>query len=253
MSRNTDRLLGGFDRNELSTQLISDQNVTAEPIRQNQIGLTIASNLFVTKPESDVVASGSTSNVIVLTTNTLQVGDIVSFTSGSLTGTQVKVKSVDGFNVTLVNNLSSIPTAGNTVDILRYIYPLTDSTGTINVNVVSAPPSPGSLATNTNIYNEITSVPTSVLSSIITYTVPPSSNFFFSLAEVAGTNTANYSIYIDGSVIARKYTYFGGELNADFEFDNYKLTAGQVITVKVIQNRPYVGDFAGRILGTLTP
>lgn len=95
-------------------------------------------------------------------------------------------------------------------------------------------------------------MPTAVLSTVLTYIVPATSGFFFALAEVTGTNTANYTILIDGSIIARKYTYFGGNLSAEFPFEGFKLTTGQIITVQVIQNRPYVGDFSARILGTLT-
>lgn len=144
--RNTDRLLGGFDRNELPTQLNSDQNITSEPIKTNQIGLSVAAATFVYNVFSDVVSTGSTINTVVLTTHTIQVGDILSFTSGALSGLQIKVKSVNGLTVTVVNNLPSIPVSGVTLDILRYRFPLTDSSGNVNVNIVNTVPISGSVS-----------------------------------------------------------------------------------------------------------
>ncbi len=120
--RNTNRLFGALDSLELPTQLVSDQMLTAEPIKTNQFGLSVAASLFVSKPYSDVIVS-----------NTIQVGDIISFTSGVLSGLQIKVKIVDVLVDTLVNDLPASPSPGDTVDILRYTYPLISSTGILTV------------------------------------------------------------------------------------------------------------------------
>ena len=71
--------------------------------------------------------------------------------------------------------------------------------------------------------------------------------------EVSGTNIAQYEVYINTVLNARQYTYFGGELNAKFNYDfdqelGYKLNAGDNVQVKVIHVRPYVGDFNARFV-----
>ncbi len=131
--RNTNRLMGGFDRNELPTQLISDQNLTSEPIKTNQIGLSVSAYSFVVKIESDTISATPANNIIILASDIVQVGDIISFTSGTLLGLEIKVKSVNGLIVTLVNDLPSDPSIGDTVDILRYKYPVVNSSGVMTV------------------------------------------------------------------------------------------------------------------------
>ncbi len=131
--RDTNRLMGALDSLETLDQLVSDQNLTAEPIKTNQIGLSVAASIFVSTEFSDIVAS-STINSVTLTTNTAQLGDIISFTSGTLTGLQIKIKSVDGLVNTLVSDLPSLPAPGDTVDILRYRYPKVDSSGIIPIS-----------------------------------------------------------------------------------------------------------------------
>ncbi len=130
--RDTKRLLGGFDCLELTSQLISDQNITSEPIKANQIGLSVAASLFVSNIASDVVLS-STVNSVTFTSYTPQVGDIISFTSGADSGVQIKIKSVSGMIAKVVSNFFVNPSPGDTFDILRYSYPLVTSSGSISV------------------------------------------------------------------------------------------------------------------------
>lgn len=133
--KNTDRLFGGFDNLELPTQLISDQNITSEPVKSNQIGLSVAASMFVIRITTDAVGAAPSINSVTLT-SAPQVGDILSFTSGTLSGLQIKVKSVVGLVATVVNNFPSIPTPGDTLDILRYRYPLVDSSGVVTVTAL---------------------------------------------------------------------------------------------------------------------
>lgn len=131
--RNTNRLLGNFDHLELTTQLNSDANITSEPVKTNQIGLSVSAYSFVTKIESDTISATPANNIIILATDTVQVGDIISFTSGTLLGLEIKVKSVNGLIVTLVNDLPSDPSIGDSLDILRYKYPVVNSGGVMTV------------------------------------------------------------------------------------------------------------------------
>lgn len=117
-------------------------------------------------------------------------------------------------------------------------------TGTIVVTNVDQ-------SANVNYFNEVSSVATGILTTLLTYIVPVGNPISLFIAEVSGTNIADYRVLIDGSRIARQYTYFGGNLNTEFTFQGYKLNAGQIITIEVLQSRPYVGDFSARILGNI--
>lgn len=258
---NNQRLYGGFDRNELPTQLISDQAITAEPMRQNQIGLSVATVSTVYQVANDTVATNSTINIVVLASNSPLVGDILRFTSGSLTNLEFKIKAVSGQNCTMCENLPSIPSVGDGVEILRYKYqvigadgiPAVDAniTNTVGnpvpVTIVNQPP--GTSATN--IYNEVSSVPSNVETTILTYTVPVGQNFFFELAEVSGTAPGDYTIKINGTKAARQYTYYT-TLTGDFQFYGLKVTTGQTITISVLQIQSQPIDFTARIVGALS-
>lgn len=143
-------------------------------------------------------------------------------------------------------------------ELIKAIGPITDSIGTIltssnnalNVNVVNTQNTQSN--NNLLLYNKISSVPTNVLTNILTYTIPSTpTGFYFSLAEVSGTQIASFNIAIDGIEIAKKYTYWGSGFNLDFEFQSYKLSIGQVITINVLNGQPDMGDFQARILGNL--
>ena len=101
-----------------------------------------------------------------------------------------------------------------------------------------------------NEYNTVSSVAASSVTNVITYTVPVGFNFYFSRAQVSGNNKAVFEVLIDGQVEAKKRTYFT-HYNESFAFDLLKLSAGQVIIVRVTHNRPMVGDFEARIVGYL--
>jgi hypothetical protein len=99
-----------------------------------------------------------------------------------------------------------------------------------------------------NYYAVISSVASGMLSTIQTYTVINATSLLYEV-DVAGTNIADYTIILNGVTIDQKYTYFGGELNAEFNFrPGLKLVNGDVLQVKVIHSRPFVGDFNSKIL-----
>lgn len=100
-----------------------------------------------------------------------------------------------------------------------------------------------------NFYGEITSVSSSTLSTIITHTVPIDKVFLLQLIEFNGNNIAEYRVDIDSSDVAKKFTWFSGDLFGEFPFKNLKIAAGSVIRLRVIHERPQTGDFSGRILG----
>jgi hypothetical protein len=61
---------------------------------------------------------------------------------------------------------------------------------------------------------------------------------------VSGTNIATYTILVNGITKVKLRTYFGGSLNEMVSFDvGMRIDIGDTITVKVIHERPMVGDF----------
>lgn len=101
-------------------------------------------------------------------------------------------------------------------------------------------------------YNEVTSVPNGVLTTILNYTVPSGKETYMDKAYFSGTNIAEYTIKLNGVVVDKRRTFFGAPLNDFFNFGSSfglpaKVTAGQTIQVQVIHNRPSVGDFNVRI------
>lgn len=117
-----------------------------------------------------------------------------------------------------------------------------------SINVVLTSGNPGELLT---FYNEVTSVATSVLTTIQTFTAPIGKITFLQKAEVSGTNIAEYTISINAIIQDKKRSYFGSDLNQVFVFaetgTGLPLAVGDVVTIKVIHSRPVVGDFNSRI------
>lgn len=121
--------------------------------------------------------------------------------------------------------------------------------GSINVNIVSAPIT-GHLVRS--IFNEVLSVPSGFETLIVSYTVPIGSSAILERSDTSGDNVARFNVYLNGSAFDVQRTYFGGEFNAHFEYttgtsDGFVLNAGDILTVKVLHNRPFVGNFTGRI------
>ena len=98
------------------------------------------------------------------------------------------------------------------------------------------------------VFNDISSVPSSVETTIATYTVPSGKTASINLCELSGSNIATFNLYIGASLVSRKRTYFGN-LNEQMQFTNkgYELNPGEVVTLKVIHVRPDLGDFEANI------
>lgn len=137
--------------------------------------------------------------------------------------------------------LSIQDTAGN---------PLTSTSGALNVNVTSAP------TTNVNlvaVYNEVTNVASGIETVVATYTSNDLATCFLNRILTSGTNCAEYKLYKNTTVIDKRYSSFTN-FNTFFEFiagDNgLKLISGDVVYLKVIHSRPYVGNFNSNIIVT---
>ena len=112
--------------------------------------------------------------------------------------------------------------------------------GSINVSVV------GSTGSYKYSFNEITSVGTSSLTTVVTYTA--TANGKLKKVSGSGTNIGTYSVLVNGVLKDKRRSMFGTDLNVDFNFDQgFPILSGDVVTLKVIHERPYIGDFNGSI------
>ena len=124
---------------------------------------------------------------------------------------------------------------------------IVNSDGSINVNVVSG----SSSSDYKSYFNEVTAVASATLTTIQSYTVPGGKTANLQKIDISGTNIGEYTMLVNGVIQNKVYTYFT-TLNNVFDFTGngqagYPLTAGDVVQVKVIHNRPDVGNFNARI------
>jgi len=123
-----------------------------------------------------------------------------------------------------------------------------DGSGIDTVNPLPVVTVLGPGASLKSFYNEVTSVATSVITTVITYTVPAVSYAKLNTIDVSGTNIAQFQVEINTVVIDKKRTYFSGPFNEVFNFDSsISLIAGDIVRVRVLHTRPFVGDFNARL------
>lgn len=91
-------------------------------------------------------------------------------------------------------------------------------------------------------FGDITSVPSGVLTDIVSYTAGGPTRVKF--VEVSGTNIAQYTLYKNGVLFHKKQTFYGS-LDNDFQFSKgYQLVASDILTVRVIHNQASLGEFS---------
>lgn len=122
--------------------------------------------------------------------------------------------------------------------------------GSINVVI---PPGAGGIPVNE--FSEVSSVLANVMTDVLTYTVPALYSGILFRVEVGGNNVATYELTINSVVEARIRTWFGTPLTQVFEFSSgatgFQLFTGDIVKVRVIHTRPYVGDFEARLQASL--
>lgn len=112
--------------------------------------------------------------------------------------------------------------------------------GSINVNVTQ------SSGTVKNEYDEVTGVASGVTTVILNYIAPSITKLIS--CDFSGTNIAMYSLYINGILSAKKYTYWCN-FNERFDFDGgLVLDPGDIVSIEVLHMRPDVGDFNSNIV-----
>jgi hypothetical protein len=108
---------------------LTPQYATVEPVRVLQNGLSVLAHQFVREVGTDTAEASSTTTLINATGHAAQVGDIIRFTSGTLSGQEVKVYSVASNTITLAEELPSAPALGVSFQILRHKYPVVNASG----------------------------------------------------------------------------------------------------------------------------
>lgn len=115
--------------------------------------------------------------------------------------------------------------------------------GSVNVNVVqsSSTPVSGLLF----FPNEVSAVPSSVETTLISLIAPPQ-GYRFTKVDVSGENIALFKLKLNGSVLMWKRTWWN-QFNQSFSFENFqnglKLLPGDVLTVTVYHQRPNPANF----------
>ena len=131
----------GFPSKDRETsRSIPQEHITAQPVREKQWGKDVVAHMAVSSIASDTVEAGSTTSVINATAHSAQVGDIIRFTSGSLSGKEARVLRTETNSLELAELLSAAPSASDAFDILRHIYIQADSSGNLLTSVTTSGP-----------------------------------------------------------------------------------------------------------------
>lgn len=121
--------------------------------------------------------------------------------------------------------------------------------GSINVNIVTA--QTNNVVKNT--YGSASAVPSGIATTIVQYMVPLIlTSAILQRISVSGENVGRFQVFINGTLIDTRRTYYGANFSEYFEFavnttDGYTLAPGDIVAVKILHNKPQVGDFEGRI------
>ena len=117
--------------------------------------------------------------------------------------------------------------------------------GSINVNILNSTNNPG-----LNIsHAEISSVASGVETTIIT--IVASGNYRVQKVEVSGDNFALFRVKVNGTTVSNKRSWYS-DFNQTFNYEDFAngllLTVGQVLTVTVLHNRPFLGNFEATVM-----
>lgn len=159
----------------------------------------------------------------------------------------INIETVNANLAVFLTHLDNFPVVGDVFDSIRIGDGVDllaiEPNGSINVNVLA-----NVTGDTKNLFNVIYIVPSSSLTTIISYTVPPATTADLFRIEVTGTNIATYSFYVDSVLQGVRRTWFGGNISERFEFlPAISYPAGTLIKVKVEHNRPFAAQFEARI------
>jgi len=125
--------------------------------------------------------------------------------------------------------------------------PVGDEFGLITRPIISSFP-----GTEANTYDDVTLVPTSSETTVVTYAVPVGKVFYFIGLNVSGNANAVFKLYVDGNVVlAARSSVANLTVTISYSHSPIKVAAGDTITIKVKHEAPVGCDFEGTILGYL--
>ncbi len=152
--------------------------------------------------------------------------DAIRTTSDSISN--IVIDAADGDNIAIHDN------DGHELNI--------NPDGSINVNFIG-----NSNYNPVYTFSEVATVAMGVETNIVSYTVPVGKTALLTLSEMSGTNVSTYNLYVGAILVSKKRSHFAS-LTADMNFPNgYVLNSGDVVTLKVIHNRPDTGDYEANL------
>ena len=120
--------------------------------------------------------------------------------------------------------------------------------GSINVNTVISPDATPGIPAN---QHDSTALPPGSEITLLTLVAPPNGYKVYKI-DVSGENIALYRVKVNGTAISLQRTSYTN-YNARFTFEpftnGYELLFGQTLTVTVLHNRPYTGNFEAALMG----
>ena len=118
------------------------------------------------------------------------------------------------------------------------------------IALVTRPVIPNYPGTETNVFNNVTLVPSNTETTITTYTTPLSNTFYFVGIHACGNTNALYKIYVNGNVVLAGRTSVANlNWSQAYSFSPIKVDEGVTIVLKVIHQAGVACDFEGTILG----
>jgi hypothetical protein len=137
----------------------SNQYQTINPLVSDRYGADVVSFSAVQEIGTDAAEASSTTILINAASHAAKIGDIIRMTSGATSGETAVVYSVSTNAITLAQPLSAAPAALDTFSILRFRFPVVDSSGGLVTAPASSAPIEFSLNGSSQVVTEDTGTP----------------------------------------------------------------------------------------------
>lgn len=118
----------GFTDSKKSTTVAPDY-ATLQPVSPWRYGLEVAAAVFYREVATDAAEAGSTVTSVVATSHVAKKGDVILWTSGSLSGLEFRVGKTETNAIILGEEMTQAPAAADTFTILRASSPRVDASG----------------------------------------------------------------------------------------------------------------------------
>jgi hypothetical protein len=171
-----------------------------------------------------------------------------------------QIISSDKFGERQVEVYSSLFTTGSLVkNVTTFFDAATGKVKAVSESMAFVPNSSGGgggmsgpIGNSFSAYNEVTSVPPGILTSVLTFTAPLGSSCYLYRVEMSGENAARFDVYVNGVLYDTKYTSVAGPFDvvSDLTAGNSAgvlLAPGDSLEVKVIHSREMSVGFNARV------